>query len=165
MIKIRSDYMPKFNSIKEIEEYLKHNVAEIVRQSPEIERVLESVMRQKVMEVVYGAYEPSKYKRRKDEGGLSDPRNFAITSVDIIGNNILLKYENLTEGNDSLRGEYIGDLIEYGQGYNGKTWSREGKWSKPRPFAEEAQKFLRDNPQGLKRALRKSLTEAGFRVR
>lgn len=157
--------MPKFTTLDGIEKYLQKNIYEILFKSGEIERIMAEEMSQAVVDVVYAAYDPESYERRGDDGGLSDIRNMQITEVYLEGNDIKLSFENLTKGNDSLRGDYLGDLIEFGEGYAGKHWNSIGEWSSPRGFAEETANRLRSNPTQLLNALRKALMSKGFSVR
>lgn len=158
--------MPSFTKFSDLEKYLTQNVSEVVRNSAELQRVLESAMRDAIMEKVYDAYEPEYYKRRGSNGGLLDTRNFQITSVDIVGNSVVLRYENLTTGADNLRGKYIIDLIEGGEGASGLHWSNpNGEWANKRQAIAHAKQQLRDNPNGLKNALKDALKGRGFQVK
>lgn len=157
--------MPTFDNIRDLEKYVQDNLVQVARNSPDLQRALERAMRNSIISEVYGAYTPEKYQRRK-KGGLSDPSNFHITGVDVVGNSILVRYENLTTGADNLSGKYIIDLIEGGEGASGMHWEDpSGEWANPRRAVEHAIEQLRSNPNGLKRAIRKSLSELGFTVR
>jgi hypothetical protein len=154
-----------FNNLDELELYLQKNIHEILNKDVSIERILAETMSQAVVDVVYAAYDPISYERRGDESGLSDIRNMVISSVSLVGNQISLIFENLTEGADSLKGEFIGDLIEYGEGYNGKHWNNPNSpYADARPFAEETANRLRENPTELLNALKVSLQARGFTV-
>lgn len=157
--------MPSFTNLDDLQNYLEHTFANSLENSAEVERVLESAMRESVMEHVYGAYAPVEYERRGDKGGLSDVDNMTITDVSVSGGKVKILFENLTQGADNLQGEYTGDLIEFGEGYGGKHWDTQGAWSEPRPFSAKAADELRNNPEELKRAIKTNLEGRGFQFK
>lgn len=158
--------MPKFTNLNDLEKYLQKNIYDLLFKSGEIERIMAEEMSQAVLDVVYSSYEPESYERRGDDNGLSDVRNMQITNVIVEGNAIKMEFENLTKGNDNLKGEYTADLIEYGEGFQGKHWNNaHGAWAQPRPFAEETANRLRSNPTQLLNALKSELSRRGFDVR
>lgn len=155
----------QFNNLDEIQKYLQEQFAEAMSDSAEIERVLETAMREAVMKHVYDPYTPKGYERRGDNGGLSDVDNMHITGVFIEGRKVRLTFENLTEGNDNLKGEYTGDLIEFGEGHDGKHWNQVGEWSKPRRFSYEMAEELKRSPEELKMAIRSTMESRGFKFK
>lgn len=155
--------MPKFKSLGAMQTWLEKNVHQVVNHSAELERVLADAMVDSVWKYVYDAYEPESYNRREDEGGLADSRNYAITSVTLdSGGRIKLIFENLTLGNDSLSHTFLTDTIEEGIEAN---WNRTGEWSEARPFVAETAKQLRENPEGILRAMRNGLIAKGMKIR
>lgn len=153
----------KFNNLDELELYLQKNVMQILSRDASIERILAETMSQAVVDVVYGAYEPTQYQRRGDEDGLSDQRNYFITDYGIRDGKVFLTFENLTEGADSMEGKFIGDMIEYGIK---ELWNNPvGEWSEPRPFAQETVDRLNANPTELLEALKTALMARGFTVK
>lgn len=155
--------MPKFKNFDTMEAYLKKDIYNILFKSMDIERVLAETMAQSVSEIVYDAYEPTKYNRRFDNGGLADTRNMQITSVYLEGDAIKLTFENLTEGNDSMKGELITPTIVEGIEEN---WANpDGKWSWERDFISDTVNRLRGNPTDLLNAFRTALIKRGFQVK
>lgn len=112
----RLSRMKTFRSLSEIQKYLEQNTQAILDNSMQLESFLAHKMKDAIIEHVYSVHEPEVYERRGATDGLADERNMAITSVDIIGDRVKVTFENLTEGADNLSGEYIGDLIEFGEG-------------------------------------------------
>lgn len=156
--------MPKFKDLDSLLAYLQTNTAQALAKSAEVERIMSEVMSQAVVDVVYGSYTPTQYERRMDDGGLSDPRNMGITDYGIDGNgNVFIRFENLTEGEDSLQGKYITDTIVEGRK---EDWNNpNGEWSEPRDFIAETAKRLRDNPTELINAFKSGLKSKGFSIR
>ena len=156
--------MPKFKNWTELEAYLQNHVARTIAKSAEVERVLAEVMSQAVIDVVYGAYEPTQYDRRGDEEGLSDTRNMGITDYGIRDDGtVFITFENLTEGADSLQGKYLTDTIVEGIEAN---WNNSnGVWAEPRDFVGETANRLRANPTELMNAFRSGLLARGFKIK
>lgn len=157
--------MPKFKSIDALYEYAQNNIADLLLDS-HFEDELSSMMTKAVEDYVYAAYSPTSYNRRDINGGLADPENSMITGINVDNGKIHIIFENLTQGNDNLSGEYIGDLIEFGEGYKDKHWDNpNGQWAKPRPFVENMISDIQDNPTYLINALKKDLLGRGFKVK
>lgn len=156
--------MASFKNLKDLQKWLEPQLAEMLMNSMEVESVLQDAMAKAIVDEVYNKYHPEYYQRRGYDGGLADTRNMRITDISVINGSIKLTFENLTTGADNLQGEFIGDLIEYGNGHNGKYWDSAGEWSKPRPFSAEAARSLNDNPTYLIQAVKKGLRERGFVV-
>lgn len=157
--------MATFKNLKDLQNWLEPQLADMLLDSMEVESVLQDAMAKAIVEKVYNVYHPEVYERRGFNGGLSDPRNMKITGISVQNGMIKLTFENLTMGADNLENEYIGDLIEYGEGFNGKHWQNsQGEWAKPRPFSAEAARSLNENPTYLIQAVIKGLKERGFKV-
>lgn len=158
--------MAEFKSLTEIQKYLEKSVAEIVEDSMQLESYLAEKMRDSILAHVYAAYpDPPTYERRGDDGGLSDTRNMEITNISVTDGEIRLLFENLTEGNDNLEGEYISGLIEFGNGFDGKHWDNpSGTYARPRPFVAKMMEEIIANPGTLIRLLKSELFNAGFKV-
>lgn len=130
----------------------------------EIESILALEMSQAVYDAVYDAYEPEVYQRRESHGGLSDIRNMEITNITLEGNSLRLVFENLTPGADSYSHTFVGELIEYGEGYKGMRWQNPyGEWAEPRPFSALATERLR-NGGDLVNALKRGFKELGIKT-
>lgn len=157
--------MATFRNLKELQKWLEPQLADMLLDSMEVESVLQDAMAKAIVEKVYNVYTPHQYERRGFNGGLADPRNMKITDVALVNGQIKLTFENLTMGADNLSNEYIGDLIEFGEGHNGKHWQNpQGEWAKPRPFSAEAARSISENPTYLIQAIKKGLQERGFKV-
>lgn len=155
--------MPKFKNFDTMEAYLKKDIYNILFKSMDIERVLAEAMVQSVYETVYDAYDPVEYNRRDDDGGLADPRNMQITKVYLEGDTIKITFENLTKGNDSMKGELITPTIVEGLAQN---WANaDGVWSQPRDFISDTANRLRSNPTELLNAVKTALIKRGFQVK
>lgn len=136
--------MPEFSDFKKLENYILSKISQAV-ESVAVEDVFSDAMQESVEEVVYDAYEPrGRYERRENNGGLSDVRNMSFTSTSFDGKTFISDFENLTVGQDSMKGNYISELIEEGsnniltgEGNKENGWYSLGEWSKPRPFAQE----------------------------
>lgn len=158
--------MKTFENLSEIQKYLEQNTQEVLRNSMQLESYLAQKMSEAVIEHVYNVYDPKSYDRRgSDRLGLADMRNMSITDVSIQNGRVKVTFENLTMGNDGLSQEYTGDLIEFGEGYNGKHWGQTGEWSKPRPFSAKMAEEIIANPGTLIRMIELELKNAGFKVR
>ena len=158
--------MPKFkgnNALSDMQAWLEQNIQKVLLSSINVENVLVETMIQAIWEVVYDAYEPEQYNRREDDGGLADRRNIMITGIEIVDGAIRLTVENLTYGNDSLRGSYITDTIE--EGIKANWDNSNGAWAEPRPFIEETRKRLKENPTQLIEAVKDGLRKRGLKVK
>ena len=71
-----------------------------------------------IYKYVYGAYEPVRYERREDDGGLASAKNFRVRNVD--GG---MKYEivNVTRGKNK-RSVDVASLVYGGDGYMGMQY-------------------------------------------
>lgn len=140
-----------------------------------IESILAKTMSRAVHDVVYRKYIPQEYKRRRNDGGLSDVRNMKITKVEVKNGKVRVLFENLTQGqthytpiyeqsHDSKYGEFITDVIEDGYKNEG-DWYRQGKWSQARPFVQETIARIEANPTYLINAIKDSYRNLGFNVK
>ncbi|HLG28297.1 MAG TPA: hypothetical protein VI423_10970 [Paenisporosarcina sp.] len=140
---------------------------QILSKDASIERILAETMSQAVWDIVYAGYisppnVKDPYERRGDESGLSDIRNYFITDFFVKDGKVSIIFENLTEGTDSMKGKFIGDMIEYGIK---DLWNNSnGAWSEPRPFSQETADRLNANPTELLGALKTALQARGFTV-
>jgi len=156
--------MPQFRSLKELQDYLEHFVADVMEKTADVERALVDAMVEEVIRVVYNAYQPTEYQRRGENDGLADPRNMMITGVSFLtGGKVHVTFENLAEANDLGRdGEMLTDIIVEG---NPEDWANpDGPWSAPRDFIASTAENLRNNPTELVAALKKGLAAKGFTV-
>jgi len=127
-----------------------------------------------VEENVYDVYEPKEYVRRGGKGGLSDRKNIKITSIDLDGERVHIKAENLTTGAWNS-GKEISKIIEYGSIASDSNvyWmfgsndieGREAPWLKPRPFMGKLMEQIRQNPTELHDIIAQSFKNAGFKIK
>ncbi|MFJ3388761.1 hypothetical protein [Lysinibacillus sp. NPDC086135] len=166
--------MVQFKDLNQLKRYLERgNIINTVFKDKGIENVLARTMSQAVYDVVYGRYIPVEYKRRRNNGGLSDVRNMKITKVEVNNGKVQVLFENLTLGQahfspiyeqpvDSMQGHFITDMIN--DGIN-EDWYRTGKWSEARPFIQETISRIEANPSYLIEAIKSSYRKIGFEVR
>ncbi|WP_341323362.1 hypothetical protein NSQ62_07780 [Solibacillus sp. FSL H8-0523] len=156
--------MPKFTKYDDLEKYLTMLFPEILGRSRQVESVIIMAMSQAVYDVVYGAFETEEYVRREHDGGLSDIQNMGITDFGINENGeAYVIFENLTEGQDTLKNKLITDTIVDGIKNNWKT--RPGPWTEERDFIGEAARAIRENPTELLDAFKNALVENGFIIK
>lgn len=155
----------RFTDVQSLLNYVTKSSQGALLNNKSLERELAAQMSKAVVEYVYSVYQPKEYERRANAGGLSDMRNMMITNIQIKNGKLHVMFENLTKGNDNLNGEYTSDLIEGGEGTNGKHWSRSGEWMNPRPFVANMKNNLKANPDVLMKALKQDLMSKGFRFK
>lgn len=157
--------MVVFTDFKKLEKYILQQMNKAT-QSTSVEDIFKEAMVESVQEEVYDKYEPHKYKRRKTKDGLIDENNMYFTSTSINGKEISSEFENLTLGVDSMKDNYISELIEDGSnnilttsGNSENGWYKLGVWSEPRPFAKETAEKLNSGSHNskLKSALEKEI--------
>lgn len=166
--------MVQFKDLDHLQRYLERNSNQVFKDK-NIEKVLAATMSQAVYDVVYRKYVPVEYKRRRNDGGLSDVRNMKITKVEVKNGKVVVLFENLTLGQghyspiyeqsqDSLHGQFITDVINDGE-TDGNSWYRHGKWSEARPFIQETIARIEANPTYLINAIKNAYRKLGFEVR
>lgn len=155
--------MAQFKDLSSLEKYLTQVIGEISSNSMDLEDKMSETMREAVIDIVYNAYSPTQYKRRGDDGGLSDTDNMIITSADMRNGKVLLTFENITSGVDTLAGKRLDETIN--DGIKGNWANPNGSWSEPRPFIEETRERLQQKSGELARELEKELKRAGFKTR
>lgn len=163
----------QFKSLQEVENYLKSSeMVKSTLMNQNVKNILSKAMSKAVWDVVYKRYLPTEYKRRGNEGGLSDVRNMNFTKVDIKGNTIKILFENLTLGQthqivyelerDTADGQYITDIIVERQS---PIWHRQGQWSESRDFVSATVASIKANPSALIGAIKDAYRKAGFTVK
>lgn len=150
----------KFNNLEEIQAKFANDFVNIVGSQDDLRRVVGNKVSKKVMTEVYDKNSnPVSYKRRGVDDGLADPDNVELTSLQTNGQAVYIAYENLTEGVDTLTGEYLTDTIEEGISDN---WNNpNGVWSRPRPFIEPAIEELKSETE-VRDALVVMLRNSGY---
>lgn len=163
----------QFKSLQEIENYFKSpEVIKNTLMNNNVKNILSKTMSKAVWEVVYKRYIPKEYKRRQNEGGLSDVRNMNFTKVEINGSKIKILFENLTLGQthqmvyglqqDTANSQYITDIIVED---NSPVWHKQGEWSKSRDFISATVIAIQNNPSALTGAIKDAYRKAGFKVK
>lgn len=152
-----------FANLSELESYLQNNLPKLIIEDKGIENILKRTMQEAVKDVVYEHYYPTQYKRRGDNGGLSDVRLMQFTDAFLNGTTFTMIFENLAKGRDSLNGEYISETIE--NGIEDNWYNPNGAWSDSRPFVKETAKNITIEPKYLIEAVKKAFVRAGFEVR
>lgn len=124
---------------------------------------------------VYRRYSPADYIRRKENGGLSDPKNIVS---DLVSDGVL-EVENGTEFNTSSKasrdhsyrtenyGWELSGLIEYGDGWNGYFYDypfENRGYMEPRPFIANTRKQLEQSKDYVK-ALKQGLKSQGIQIK
>lgn len=125
-------------------------------------------MREIIQMNVYDAFKPEQYERREDDGGFSDTNNMLFTDSHKTNNSVILTFENITRGNDSMSDERLDDLFENGNGTweNPDVYDEYGrKNSTPRPFIEDTIDELNYRRDELTNAMKKDLKNLGFDVK
>ncbi len=133
-------------TFKTVEEALAHVAKEMLPALKQTAEVVKDVQAEKVKSEVYDAYgpnngEPWEYDRRKSNGGLQDKRNMIVENEKVTGNSASVDIRNVTKGSqDNFE---IADLVEYGDGFNGKEYQYKtnrsddaDKYLKARKFTE-----------------------------
>lgn len=129
-----------------------HEVGQVRKRIEEALPVLETLMKVEtsnaVEDLVYPAYEPTKYGRRMENGGMSDMRNY-YTKID--KSKLSVTLENRTRGasdysdSDGWDPGQISDIIEEGVGY---WWKRSQIFQDqpvPRPYTRYAEMKASDD--------------------
>lgn len=157
----------QFKNLSDVRRYLETQIADTMEKH--IAEVVKEEMSKSVENVVYKAYDPFEYERREDEGGLSDTDNMNITEFDVKDSEVSMLVENLTRGSNDIF--MIGDLVEYGHGYDGKEYTypynRDGtayKFLKSRPFAKDATERMKEEGV-LEKELKLGLLMKGIDVK
>lgn len=137
--------MPSFKNLKEVEQYVRVIMEDIIRN--ELREVVTEVWLEEQRKRVYDVYQPISYERR-DEDGLSDPENIVLV-VEEAKNVIMGTLINVAKGNPDNggrtdpsyshfplnNGEYLNPYIESQVEFDRK---KNGGFLPPRPYTEFA---------------------------
>lgn len=130
----------------------------------ELASVVKATQSDMVEREVYAKYKPKngqpwQYVRRGEHGGLADTRNMEET-VSPIADGVELTVVNTTTGSDETNMQ-IADLVEGGDGTNGKEYMYKGdgtgEYLESRPFQKETLRELEESglaTEVLKKGLR-----------
>lgn len=165
--------MVAFKSLKDLVRHVNGQIADTMRH--EVAEKVRDVEQEQIEETVYRGYQPStpnrepfRHVRRRDNGGLRDRDNM-IADVQITSKGVHLSIENVTTGaQDDFM---IADLVEYGDGTNGKEYSykrnREGtadQYLRGRPFTRNTAEELQTTGEHVS-ALKDGMRKRGIDVR
>lgn len=135
--------MPTFYNLNNLSKFLNGKIADAMK--TDVAETVRNVEQKNIDDTVYSGYRPStsdgepwRYERRRDNGGLRDRKNM-VADVQVTSDGVKLLVENITTGSqDNFR---IDDLVEYGDGTNGKEYgykrNRDGtadQYLRGRPF-------------------------------
>lgn len=141
--------MPELKSLGELKKHLQEKINNVLlNQTGEYIKEMELTL---IDSLVYDSYEPTKYKRREENGGLKDPNNIEVRldadGILVVSNNTPFSQEPITANQGN---ELIG-LIEYGSGgykdyaYEYISKSGDSPYTYPRPVISETAEFVREN--------------------
>lgn len=140
-----------FDDLESLLEYVEDDIENVML--TEITEEIKDKEVEVIEEVVYGAYDPLYYQRRREQGGLMDKDNMTSYIEKYPDGEIVLFVENDTKVSpatyDSDRNDDLDIIIENGMGGN-------EPYSKPRRFTEETQNRI-DREMVLERALKRNL--------
>ena len=129
-------------AIRNVDDLIKKVKSDIVKKFNEerSQTKIKDVNRRHVSREVYAVYTPEFYKRRADDGGLTDPDNISVVPEES-NSGVVLTISNNTRpirfdkaGQNSL---FLAPVVEYGTG-------GEEPWEEPRPFMEATENELRN---------------------
>ena len=128
--------MPKKQDIDTLMKNLEERIAAAASKalSDEVFPLVRGMMQENIEADVYGAYTPTQYKRRYDNGGMMDPRNIQGTISD---DGLSLTIQNVTPPNpaNGTTDKDLPTVIELGDkgGYDYYP-SKRNEYAEPRPF-------------------------------
>ena len=129
-------------AIRNVDDLIKKVKSDIVKKFNEerSQTRIKDINRRNVNREVYAVYTPEFYKRRADDGGLTDPDNISVVPEES-NSGVVLTISNNTRpirfdkaGQNSL---FLAPVVEYGTG-------GEEPWEEPRPFMEATENELRN---------------------
>lgn len=151
-----------FKNPNDLEQAFKAALIDVIKN--EVYEVVRDELIDEVENRVYSTYSPTKYQRRESQGGLSDPKNYAISTPRITDKTARFVIENITKGNgwDEFNGRLINDLIEGTSGFAGDPNTN----MPARPYTEYAYANLISSASKneMKRALVDGLRVHGFNI-
>lgn len=129
-------------AIRNVDDLIKKVKSDIVKKFNEerSQTRIKDVNRRHVGREVYAVYKPEYYKRRADNGGLTDPDNISVVPEES-NSGVVLTISNNTRpiGFDKagMNNSFLAPVVEYGTG-------GEEPWEEPRPFMEATENELRN---------------------
>jgi hypothetical protein len=162
--------MPEFANLDELQVFINGKVEEIM--DNEMAQMVKQKESESVETNVYDKYRPNNgepyvYKRRETSGGLADVSNMQH-NVTNNRNGVTLSVENITKGQQE--NFKIADLVEYGDGYNGKEYqfknNRDGtakQYLVARPFTEKTEDIIEQTNEHVK-IMEKGLKSKGIDI-
>ena len=129
-------------AIKTTEGLIKRVKTDIIKKLNEerSQKRIKDVNRRNVAREVYAVYSPTKFGRRADNGGLTDPDNISVTSTEK-NSGVTLTISNNTKptGFDDIgrENDFLAPIVEYGT-------DGDKPWEQPRPFMAATEKELKN---------------------
>ena len=129
-------------AIRNVDDLIKKVKSDIVKKFNEerSQTRIKDVNRRHVSREVYAVYTPEFYKRRADNGGLTDPDNISVVPEES-NSGVVLTISNNTRpiGFDKagMNSSFLAPVVEYGT-------DGEDPWEEPRPFMEATENELRN---------------------
>ncbi|KAF6626941.1 hypothetical protein H6F38_23065 [Paenibacillus sp. EKM208P] len=141
--------MTTANNFSELEKLIKQKLTSSLQ--IEVSNKIKETMKNKIQSDVYDVYDPTLYKRQKEQGGLIDKRNMIVNMV----NQSTVSVES-RRMDGSVN---VGQVVETGKGYRYEfAYS-----NKPRPFVEKTVEELRNTNSHIT-ALYNGLIRQGLNV-
>lgn len=157
--------MPTFKSLKDLENYANSQILHSIKVNLALEDLFAEAMYDVIYTNVYSVYQPVEYERREEKEGLLDEKNMRFTEHSQLGSKkISSLFENVAQGQDTMEGKYISEMIELGikEPYNNPN----GIWAEPRPFTDDTTRYLNTaKNQELLNAFKAGLLKQGIKVR
>lgn len=152
--------MATFKNPKQLELHLNTVIDDIIRH--EVKDTIVEIWLEVQKERVYDTYDPVRYSRRREDGGLADPENIEFTDIQKFKGGLHYVLENLTTGAgwDDYVGKKINALIEGEAGFAGDPVTG----MPPRPYTEEAVRLINSHPTAMKTALTQGFARHGIKT-
>lgn len=153
----------QFKNIKEMQSFIEKVIPTNILTAKKVENVLRSNLSKSIKEVVYNEYQPTKYERRGNVGGLADESLMQIVDAFVDGGKFKIIFQSIVQGNDTLSGQLLSETII--DGIKDNWGNPNGEWSEPRDFIEDMYNQITSNPKPLIKAVKQAFIDTGFKVR
>lgn len=110
--------MPTRKALKQLEQQFLNDLIDVIEH--DCKEYFIDLMTESIQEVVYNAYTPTQYRRRKESGGLIDPRNYMLKAFFDRKGNVCVFMKNMTTGEG--KAFYIDEGIVTGENFY--DWER-----------------------------------------
>ena len=146
--------MPTFSSLKEMEKYIQDKINQSLKD--DVAPVVKEIMSAEVQNTVYSVYEPKRYERRYDNGGLMSENN--MKAIPIKDGVIAISNETPFNGKN-YSGKSLTEVVVTGEGY---TYDYPYEYNQPRDFIEATREDLIQT-QAHTKALINGLKKSGIK--